>query len=706
MFIPIRKVDEAKRLVYGVAAQEVADRSDEIMDYATSAPNFKSWSAEMDKSSNGLSKGNIREMHGKTAAGKVASIDFNDGAKSIEIAAKVVDDQAWQKVIEGVYTGFSMGGSYEKRWTDPENPRLTRYTAQPQEISLVDRPCIPTATFDVFKADGMTEKRHFKSVLPEITNAELAAKAQELAKAVGGAYGDGQKPWSDFLEAARAELEKAQLAKLPPTGDTAFAAEAKANEPPRSVSPMEIAARAVEIATGEGDGTKWADYLGKAKDELMTGFQRQPKITESPSTTISPDSEIPGNKAAGSPVAGEEWEQVWLCKRDGSTFKKKDDLRAHVAKLDAEAAVAEKNGQMLAALDAVAGKLQIEVGKAVEATHSDYPTNSLTKKDFTPDERKMAAMTGHAMKDGSFPINNVDDLKNAVTAHGRAKDPEKAKAHIKTRARALGAMDELPADWKKDDADKVVPLADMKKALTETLTKYMGSEVYDASSAINALGQICDVMRSEMWEENAKNPAQIEMLRGAIDKLKSFIASEITENNDPSDPAYAMRLAAKIEGLAKRGARHSVTDMAMIQGAHDCLAKCGASCGGGGAMKADGGGLRQFAEHMGEDLVKMQAERDALQKTMDERVLPLLNEFMKRVEIIEKTPLPLPLQSLARSISKADDNVRGALTTVGNPLEELAKTAEGQETIRLALFKAAQQEPVKFGAQFVPAPRG
>ena len=47
-----------------------------------------------------------------------------------------------------------------KRWADPDTG-LTRYTADPHEISLVDLPCVPDATFDVVK-DGVVEKRGFR----------------------------------------------------------------------------------------------------------------------------------------------------------------------------------------------------------------------------------------------------------------------------------------------------------------------------------------------------------------------------------------------------------------------------------------------------------------------------------------------------------------------------------------------------------------
>ena len=147
-----------KREVWGVAAQEVADKSGEIMDFATSKPEFEKWSAQIQKTSGGLSLGNVREMHGKSAAGKLTYFSANDEAKSFEVCAKVVDDAAWEKVQQGVYTGFSIGGSYAKRWADGN---LTRYTASPSEVSLVDSPCIPTATFTMVKADGLTEQVEF-----------------------------------------------------------------------------------------------------------------------------------------------------------------------------------------------------------------------------------------------------------------------------------------------------------------------------------------------------------------------------------------------------------------------------------------------------------------------------------------------------------------------------------------------------------------
>ena len=159
MFIPLRKVDAAQRMVYG-RIDETPDRAGEVFDYSSCKPQFQRWSAAQHQASGGKSLGNIRAMHGPQAAGRLDSITYDDATKSIQLAAKVVDDDAWAKVQEGVYTGFSPGGRYLDKWPDGD---YTRYTAQPVEISLVDLPCIPSATFTFVKTDGLIEERGFLS---------------------------------------------------------------------------------------------------------------------------------------------------------------------------------------------------------------------------------------------------------------------------------------------------------------------------------------------------------------------------------------------------------------------------------------------------------------------------------------------------------------------------------------------------------------
>jgi 8-oxo-dGTP pyrophosphatase MutT (NUDIX family) len=79
------------------------------------------------------------------------------------------------------------------------------------------------------------------------------------------------------------------------------------------------------------------------------------------------------------------------------------------------------------------------------STHAKMLSGGKTKasgvamefKKYDAEARKKA----HTLPDGSFPIEDCVDLKNAIQAIGRAKDPAKAKAHIRSRKAALGCSD-------------------------------------------------------------------------------------------------------------------------------------------------------------------------------------------------------------------------------------------------------------------------
>lgn len=64
--------------------------------------------------------------------------------------------------------------------------------------------------------------------------------------------------------------------------------------------------------------------------------------------------------------------------------------------------------------------------------------------------RERLAKEGKALDDGSYPIRNVSDLKNAIRAYGRSKPGKRAKVrkHIMRRARGLRRADLIPDKWK------------------------------------------------------------------------------------------------------------------------------------------------------------------------------------------------------------------------------------------------------------------
>ena len=69
------------------------------------------------------------------------------------------------------------------------------------------------------------------------------------------------------------------------------------------------------------------------------------------------------------------------------------------------------------------------------------------KRAFSEEKRMELAKEGMALADGSYPIVNETDLRNAIQAYGRAKDKEAAKVHIMKRARALKLESLIPGNW-------------------------------------------------------------------------------------------------------------------------------------------------------------------------------------------------------------------------------------------------------------------
>lgn len=262
LFARLTKVDEEKRLVYGRATEEVVDRAGEIMDYATSKPYFEKWSGDVAKATDGKSVGNLRAMHNNIAAGKLTAIDFLDAEKAIDICAKVVDDVEWDKVLEGVYTGFSIGGDYVKRWADAELS-ARRFTANPCEISLVDLPCVPTASFfSIEKADGSVMQKAFKPAAAPVpvTADTFSDEVAALAKA-------GDLSLDEMLEAIR----KAKDDKKKPYGDVKYADEKNSKYP---IDTEEHIRAAWSYINKEKDAAEYsADELKTVKDRIIAAWK-------------------------------------------------------------------------------------------------------------------------------------------------------------------------------------------------------------------------------------------------------------------------------------------------------------------------------------------------------------------------------------------------------------------------------------------------
>jgi phage head maturation protease len=136
---PIAKVDEEQRMVWGYASTEAVDDQGESVTRDALAAALEDY----------MRFANIREMHQPSAVGVATEAAVDD--KGLYLGAKIVDPDAWRKVAEGVYKGFSIGGRVTAR--DPADRRVITGLLL-TEISVVDRPANPEAVFDCWKLSG------------------------------------------------------------------------------------------------------------------------------------------------------------------------------------------------------------------------------------------------------------------------------------------------------------------------------------------------------------------------------------------------------------------------------------------------------------------------------------------------------------------------------------------------------------------------
>jgi hypothetical protein len=155
--MPIGKVDVERRMVSGFATLDNIDKQDDIVTTEASLQAFKNF------------RGNLREMHQPSAVGKIVSFKedkyfdpnskkFYSGVYVSAYVSKGAQD-AWEKVLDGTYSGFSIGGNI-KSWDDAYNADMDKAIRiikdyDLYELSLVDSPANQFASIiSVEKVNG------------------------------------------------------------------------------------------------------------------------------------------------------------------------------------------------------------------------------------------------------------------------------------------------------------------------------------------------------------------------------------------------------------------------------------------------------------------------------------------------------------------------------------------------------------------------
>jgi len=209
------KVDEATHKVYGLATSEAVDCDDQIADYEGSKQTFTQWSEDFMKrtqaAGQSVSLGNIRIQHNVgDVGGKATRIDFRDETKEVYLESEPINDEVWDMLQGGFLTGYSIGGRVTKV---QKEGKYERYWFTLSEVSYVDNPANPDATFAYVKANGSVELRKFRRS-PETVLDDIAANAKKTAQEfAAAAHPEGDSSMALFTQDQLDQIKSVILLK-------------------------------------------------------------------------------------------------------------------------------------------------------------------------------------------------------------------------------------------------------------------------------------------------------------------------------------------------------------------------------------------------------------------------------------------------------------------------------------------------------------
>ena len=609
-FARLVKVDEEKRLVYGRAVQEVVDRVGEIFDYDSSKPLFQKWSKSQLEASMGKSAGNVRAMHKDVAAGVLipeGGIVFHDDERAIDVCAKVTDDAEWQKVLTGTYTGYSIGGSYAKKWEDKELKR-TRYTGDPAEISLVDRPAVPTATFfEIQKRDGSIEAKPFKQPREAMVKylVERGQKADILAKAPDD---DISERYVEAITVERLEaLRKGEKAKQQEPKKIVLVLDGKdlgkTVADPKVDDEVELDGKRYRVAKVEGG--KAVIALAKKDDDEpagadVDGSQEEvaafSKLLAEHGLSIVDATKLVKRGIPNAEPEDVEVEAVAraLCEADG---KKADDAGADKEPLwkgyIARAATEVRKVKAREDVDPKAGKQKYGNVKFADEKNKKYPIDT---------EDHIRAAWNYINKDknaAKYSAEDVKAIKAKIVAAWKSKIDKDGppSADDKSKKAAEAALQKVLAGVARAAKVDLAKATDEQKA---TLAKSadraaLRKGLYTASAFCQLLDSLCNLAESVEYEAYREGDdsevcdqiyAGIQVLGRALTAMVAEEVAEATGGDDKDYAAAAMAAHQAADGLVKRltgmakAEPHLVVKQSHLQKAHDYVVKLGGSCDG------------------------------------------------------------------------------------------------------------------------------
>jgi hypothetical protein len=166
--VPFTKVNREKRTVSGFATLDNLDQTGDVVTADASIKAFENF------------RGNIREMHGSNAVGKMVSFkpetfydpetkEFYNGVYVDAYISKGAQD-TWEKILDGTLAGFSIGGKIveSENEVNKANGKTVRFIKEYSlmELSVVDSPA--NELCNILSVQKMNGQLVFKGMATEV----------------------------------------------------------------------------------------------------------------------------------------------------------------------------------------------------------------------------------------------------------------------------------------------------------------------------------------------------------------------------------------------------------------------------------------------------------------------------------------------------------------------------------------------------------
>jgi hypothetical protein len=161
------------------------------------------------------------------------------------------------------------------------------------------------------------------------------------------------------------------------------------------------------------------------------------------------------------------------------------------------------------------------------------------------DEREGLAKKGEAMPDGSYPIRNVEDLRAAIHAYGRAKHPELVKKHIIKRANELDFRHLIPESWK--EASEYADKSDLRSRIAAFTAKQVttspGNLRARVAAATEALGKAPATedkkVPQSLTEKSPTETVKKELYKDLPISMQHFIKKVVRDAEESLSPEHS-----------------------------------------------------------------------------------------------------------------------------------------------------------------------